>query len=133
MEYDVSNEVSPSQPSEENIVHTTVISFPSPIQETIVDPLPVANPVQEQEPIQQLQNEVPMAQDNVQDIQLRRSTRVRRSAISSDYVVYLGESDYDIGHVVDPVKFSDAVTSPQSDLWWDAMRDKMQSMKHNKV
>ena len=133
LEYDVSDEVSPSQPSEENIVHTTVISFPSPIQEIIVDPLPVANPVQEQEPIQQLQNEVPMAQDNIQDIQLRRSTRVRRSAISSDYVVYLGESDYDIGHVIDPVKFSDVVTSPQSDLWWDAMRDEMQSMKHNKV
>ncbi|KAK8936102.1 hypothetical protein KSP39_PZI012973 [Platanthera zijinensis] len=63
----------------------------------------------------------------------RRSIRQRRPAISSDYEVYLGESDYDISQVVDPVTFNEAVSGPQTDLWWDAMKDEMESMKLNKV
>ena len=37
--------------------------------------------------------------------QLRRSSRERKSAISSDYVVYLEEVDYDIGIHEDPYSF----------------------------
>ena len=37
---------------------------------------------------------------------LRRSTRVRKSAIPSDYVVYLQEFDYDIRVKIDPEMFS---------------------------
>ena len=48
----------------------------------------------------------------VQPMPLRRSQRERRSALPDDYVVYSGEVDYDIGEVIDPVTFLDAVHSP---------------------
>ena len=65
--------------------------------------------------------------------QLRRSTRERRSAIPPDYLVYIGEQDYDIGSVTDPITYEEAVSCPQSELWLDAMRDEIQSMRHNGV
>ena len=43
-------------------------------------------------------------QKNV-DATLRRSTRVRKSTIPSDYIVYLQESDYNIGAENDPETF----------------------------
>ena len=65
--------------------------------------------------------------------QLRRSTRERRSAIPPDYLVYIGEQDYDIGSVTDPITYEEAVSCPQSELWLEAMRDEIQSMRHNGV
>ncbi|RVW20236.1 Retrovirus-related Pol polyprotein from transposon TNT 1-94 [Vitis vinifera] len=61
-------------------------------------------------------------QGNV-DITLRRSTRERRSTISSDYVVYLQEYDIDIGVEDDPITFSQAVGGSESTLWYNAMKD----------
>ena len=43
----------------------------------------------------------------------------------------MGESDYDIGHVVDPITFQEVVSSLQSDPWLEAMRDEMHSMALN--
>ena len=56
-----------------------------------------------------------------------------RCAILDDYVVFLGESDYDISHVVDPVTFHDVVNSPQSGMWLDVMKDEMGFMPQNEV
>ena len=42
---------------------------------------------------------------------LRRSTRVRNSAIPRDHVVYLQESDYNVGVEHDPETFSQTVSS----------------------
>ena len=39
----------------------------------------------------------------------RRSTRIRKSAILDDYVVNLGEHDFDIGLVSDPMTYKDTV------------------------
>ena len=64
---------------------------------------------------------------------MRRSQRVRRPTLSNDYVVYLGECDFDIGKVVDPISFDQAVDGPQSSKWVEAMEDEMLSMKHNDV
>ena len=64
---------------------------------------------------------------------VRRSTRERRSAIPPDYLVYIGEQDYDIGSVADPITYVEAVSCPKSELWLDAMRDEIQSMRHNGV
>jgi len=50
-----------------------------------------------------------------QEMPLRKSQRVRKSAISDDYVVYLQESDFDIGLNKDPVSFSQAIESNESD------------------
>ncbi|KAF7824088.1 Retrovirus-related Pol polyprotein from transposon TNT 1-94 [Senna tora] len=56
--------------------------------------------------------EIPQVHEPVQEIPLRRSQRERRPAISTDYHVYLGEADYDIGHAVDPTTFKEALDSP---------------------
>ena len=73
----------------------------------------------------------------VQDVAIatpvRRSIRERRLAIPPDYLVYIGEQDYDIGSVADPMTYAKAVSCPQSELWLDAMRDEIQSMRHNGV
>jgi len=39
---------------------------------------------------------------NAEKVELRKSYRIRRSTILSDYVVFLLESDVDIGHKDDP-------------------------------
>lgn len=44
-------------------------------------------------------------------------------------MVYLGETNYDIGHVVDHLSVAKVVYSLQSKMWWDVMRDEMQSMR----
>ena len=41
-----------------------------------------------------------------QGVTLRRSQRERRFAISNEYVVYLQESDFDIGSSKDSISFS---------------------------
>ena len=67
------------------------------------------------------------------DTTLRRSTRVKRSAISSDYMVYLQESDYNIGAENDPETFTQAMSCEKSRLWYNAMMDEMDSMNNNDV
>ena len=97
--------------------------LPLPTQEApdvvidAVDPPVTEAVVQPQEPV----------------IASRRSTRTRKSAIPDDYVVYLGEHDFDIGQVSDPMTYKDAVTCPQSSMWVNAMQDEIASMDHNGV
>lgn len=81
----------------------------------------VENEEQEQS---QLANDVP----NVEP--LRRSQRVRRSAISDDYEVYMSE---DIQIEGDPISFEEAMSSPHSSEWLAAIEDDMRSMSTNKV
>ena len=69
----------------------------------------------------------------VQPMTLKRSQRERRPALPDDYVVYSGEADYDIGEVIDPVTFLDAIHSPQYDKWNIAMKEEMLSMADNDV
>ena len=80
--------------------------LPLPTQEAsdvvidVVDPPVTKAVVQPQEPV----------------IASRRSTRTKKSAIPDDYVVYLGEHDFDIGPVSDPITYKDVVTCPQSSM-----------------
>jgi hypothetical protein len=53
---------------------------------------------------------------NADEIELRKSYRIRRSAILSDHVVYLPESDVDIGHKDNPKLFSHAMSGENSTL-----------------
>ena len=62
---------------------------------------------------------------------MRRSTRERKSTIPSDFVLYLQESD--IGVENDPESFSQAMNSKETELWYNAMKGEMNSMKTNKV
>ena len=47
--------------------------------------------------------------------------------------MYLQESDYDIGTENDPETFSQAINCKESNLWYDAMKDEMNSMASNGV
>ena len=49
--------------------------------------------------------------DEPHEVAPRRSRRQRRAAISNDYVVYLQESEFDLGIDKDPVSFSQAIES----------------------
>ena len=64
---------------------------------------------------------------------MRRSERVHRLTISDDHIVYLQEHEYDIGDTSDPTTYKEAITSPQSSFWMDAMNDEMNSMSQNEV
>jgi hypothetical protein len=68
-----------------------------------------------------------------QGVALRRSQRERRSAISDEYVIYLQESDFDIGLSKDLISFSQALESVDSTKWMNAMKDELKSMDQNEV
>ncbi|KAL0352488.1 UNVERIFIED_CONTAM: hypothetical protein Scaly_1637500 [Sesamum calycinum] len=67
------------------------------------------------------------------DATLRRSTWIKRSTISSDYMVYLQESEFIIGAKNDPETFSQAMESRESNLWYAAMKEEINSMAFNEV
>jgi hypothetical protein len=85
-----------------------------------------------QEPITNHEEEQqePPVQDVPHNEPLRRSQRARRSAISDDYEVYVGEEIQMDG---DPTSFEEAMRSAYSSKWLDAMKDEMRSMSVNKV
>ena len=66
--------------------------------------------------------------DVVMDILLRRSERVRRPAISNDYIIYLQEHEYDVGNESNPTTYKKVIVSPQSNFWIDVMKDEITSM-----
>ena len=79
---------------------------------TITDP-PIQNSHEEvvSDPvIQEPQQVVQTAPQSLDQSDLRRSSRVRKSAIPSDYVVYLQETDYMSGLNQDPISFSEAMS-----------------------
>ena len=71
--------------------------------------------------------------DEIPLLEMRRSQRTRRPALSNDYYVYLGKGEYDIGKEVDPTTYREALNSDKANEWLIAMRDEMQSMSENDV
>ena len=67
------------------------------------------------------------------DIPLRRSKRARKPTILDDYIVYLQEHEFEVGDVSDLITYKEAIVSPRSNFWIDAMKDEMTSMSQNKV
>ncbi|KAL4376717.1 hypothetical protein GQ457_02G017480 [Hibiscus cannabinus] len=108
-------------------VEQPINEVPQPAENTPVDQIVHENLEIIEQPVEQHD-----PQENVGST-LRRSTRERKSAISSDYVVYLQESDYNVGAENDPESFSQAMSCNESKLWYDAMKDEMNSMKNNEV
>jgi len=102
-------------------------SISQPVADNPVDQVDHQIPKNDVQPVEQYD-----PQENV-DATLRRSTRVRKSTIPSYYIVYLQESDYNIGAKNDPETFDQAMSCKESNLWYDAMKDKMNSMQSNKV
>ena len=68
------------------------------------------------------------------EVPIRRSTREKMAAISSDYVVYLQEHEFDVGMLEnDPINFQQAMKDSNSHKWIDAMNEKIKSMADNDV
>ena len=120
--------------------HIPTMAQQLPIQITtyegaITDP-PIQNSHEEvvSDPvIQEPQQVVQTAPQSLDQSDLRRSSRVRKSAIPSDYVVYLQETDYMSGLNQDPISFSEAMSRTDSEKWSDAMKDELNSMANNQV
>ena len=63
----------------------------------------------------------------------QHSTKVRKSEIPNDYIVYLQEFDYNIGAENDPKTFSQAMSSKESNSWYNVIYEGMNSMISNRV
>ncbi|KAL4333668.1 hypothetical protein GQ457_07G003260 [Hibiscus cannabinus] len=98
-------------PQAQTGVEQPINEVPQPAENTPVDQIVHENPEIIEQPVEQHG-----PQENVGST-LRRSTRERKSAISSDYVVYLQESDYNVGAKNDPESFSQAMSCNESKLW----------------
>jgi hypothetical protein len=61
---------------------------------------------------------------------LRRSSRVRKSAIPDDYEVYECEEIHIEG---DPTSYEESMSRPDASKWQEAMEDEMKSMSTNRV
>ena len=112
----------------------TVVSLPLSVEPASVEPLPL--PTQEAPDVVIDAVDPPVTEAIVQPqeaVIASRWSTIRKSAIPDDYVVYLGEHDFDIGPVSDPMTYKDVVTCPQSSIWVNAMQDEIASMDHNGV
>ena len=105
------------------------------ISSPIVDQHPVATPYNEPiEDVDPVTLDVDLVAPNlVMDIALRRSKGARKLAILDNYIVYLEEHEYDVGDISCPTTYKEAIVSPQSNFWIDAMEYEMISMPHNKM
>jgi hypothetical protein len=61
---------------------------------------------------------------------LRRSERVGMSVIPDDYEIYTSEEIHMEG---DPTSYEEAMRSPHSSNWREAMEDEIRSMSTNEV
>ena len=73
---------------------------------------------------EQAHEELTPQNEQIEDlgVVIRKSTRIKKPVISSDYVVFLQECDYDVGPLNDPCSFSQAMNGPNSNLWYNAMQ-----------
>jgi hypothetical protein len=104
------------------IVVPIVVEQPNNIEQQINEPSLHNNMVTNEQTVEEPQG-----------VALRRSQRERRSAISDEYVVYLQESDFDIGSSTDPILLSQALESVDSTKWMNTMKDELKSMNQNEV
>jgi hypothetical protein len=104
------------------IVVPIVVEQPNNIEQQINEPSLHNNMVTNEQIVEELQG-----------LALRRSQREKRSTISDECVVYLQESNIDIGSSKDPILFSQALESVDSTKWMNAMKDELKSMDQNEV
>ena len=114
-------------------------SFPRRIEfeeaQDFIEP-PSNDILEEQETHQEQAHIKPTAEisENTREAEgVKRSSRMRKPAIFDDYIVYLQESDFDIGPKDDPTLFSQAISDSNSTLWYDAMKEEMEPMVKNQV
>jgi hypothetical protein len=120
-----------------NVVAEPVVDSPVTMAATLIVGSPMAEIDEEEEPIfqesitnhEEEQQQPPM-QDVSHDEPPRTSRRVRRSAISDHYELYISEEIQIEG---DPTSFEEVMRSVHSSKWLEAIKDEMTSMSTNKV
>ena len=71
--------------------------------------------------------------NEIPPVEVRRSQRTRRPAISNDYYVHLKKGEYGIREEVNLTTYSEALNSDKENEWLIAMGDEIQSMSNNDV
>ncbi|GKA49511.1 retrovirus-related pol polyprotein from transposon TNT 1-94, partial [Tanacetum coccineum] len=71
------------------------------------------------------ENNLPTQTSEPVGITLNKPARVRKSVIPDDYIVYLQETDFDIGIDNDHVSFLQAIKGDKSEMWIDAMKEEL--------
>jgi hypothetical protein len=132
------SESQPSTPSDRLVIVHNTPQVQTDVEQPIVEVPQAANDIPVDQVVQEFprtfeQRVEPYTSQEDGDTTLRRSTRPKRSAIPDDYVVYLQESDYNIGAENDLESFSQAMSCKESELWYYAMKEEMNSIKNNEV
>ena len=127
LELDVAKSI-PSQ-STEIVEPMDFISLPLPASDVNLDARPFDSGIQQgvatiDLPIIEI---TPIANE-IPPVEVRRSQKTRKPAISNDYYVYLEEGEHDIGEEVTLITYSEALNSDKVNKWLIAMGDEMQSM-----
>ena len=117
------------------IVHNTP-QVPISVEQPIIEVPQAAKNLSKDQQVQELPHNLeqivePQAPQGEDGPTLKQSTRERKLAIPSDYIVYLQETD--IGAKNDLETFSQALSCKESDLWYNAMKDELDSTKSNEV
>ncbi|KAJ9679813.1 hypothetical protein PVL29_021660 [Vitis rotundifolia] len=110
-----------------------VIPFPTSYVPNVDIPIVQQPDTNQGEHGDQVEPDFPVDDTVVDEIALRRSQRVRKPAISDDYMIYLQEHEYDGYDASDPVTYQEAIHCPQFTSWKEAMDDEMNSMYMNGV
>jgi hypothetical protein len=119
-----------------NVVAELVVDSPIPVIAMSIVGSPMTKVDEEVEPVFQepIINHEEQQEPPIQDVSHneppRRSQRVRRSAISDDYEVYVSEKIQIEG---DPTSFEEVMRGAHSSKWLEAMEDEMRSMNTNRV
>jgi hypothetical protein len=132
------SESQPSTPSDRLVIVHSTPQVQTGVEQPIVEVPQAADGIPVDQVVQEFprtfeQRVEPHTSQEDGGTTLRKSTRPKRSAIPDDYVVYLQESDYNIGAENDPKSFSQAMSCKESELWYDAMKEEMNSIKSNEV
>jgi hypothetical protein len=132
------SESQPSTPSDRLVIVHSTPQVQTGVEQPIVEVPQAANGIPVDQVVQEFprtfeQRVEPHTSQEDGGTTLRRSTRPKRSAIPNDYVVYLQESNYNIGAENDPESFSQAMSCKESELWYNAMKEEMNSIKSNEV
>ena len=132
LELDVAKGI-PSQ-SNERVKPMDVISLPLQASNVNLDVRPFDSRIQQGVATINLPTvEITPIVNEIPPMEVRRSQRNRRPAISNDYYVSLREGKYDIEEEVNPTTYSEALNSDKVNEWLIAMGDEMQSMSNNDV
>ncbi|KAJ9696926.1 hypothetical protein PVL29_008922 [Vitis rotundifolia] len=110
-----------------------VIPFPTSHVPNVDVPIVQPSAINQGDHGDQVEPNIPVDGTVVDGFPLRRSQRVRKPAISDDYMIYLQEHEYDSYDAFDPVTYQEAIHCPQFTSWKEVMDDEMNSMYMNGV